>query len=82
MLAASIRSGAPAVSRRGADNDVAREIAVLKKLDHPNIVKLAEVCRARMQTGSRWQTISGSIAYHCWIPSAAAIAHRSAEGGN
>lgn len=29
--------------RASGDNDVAREIAVLKKLDHPNIVKLAEV---------------------------------------
>jgi serine/threonine protein kinase len=27
-------------------NDVVREIAVLKKLDHPNIVKLREVSQA------------------------------------
>ena len=27
-----------------AGTDVVREIAVLKKLDHPNVVKLVEVC--------------------------------------
>lgn len=36
-------SPAPAAAAAAEDNDVNREIAILKKLDHPHVVKLYEV---------------------------------------